>query len=147
MKKTKSKPHQKSPVFAGLMLAGLGLAGLGLAGGASAALAESASVRPASGPALQQRGVPVLRTVSGHVQNKAGAALNGAVVYLKDTKTLAVKSFIADDGGNFHFGQLSQTTDYEVYAESGGKRSNVKKISSFDNHNSFDFTLTVPTDK
>ena len=92
----------------------------------------------------QDRG-PVQRTVQGKVTTKAGAALKGAVVYLKNDHTLAIKSFIADDDGGFRFGQLSQSTDYELWAESNGKKSPVKTISSFDNKNSFDIALKVDT--
>jgi hypothetical protein len=94
----------------------------------------------------QQRG-PVRRTIEGKVHDKNDAPLKGAVVYLKDSRTLAVKSFISDDDGVFHFGQLSQNTDYELYAEFEGKRSKSKNISSFDNKNDFNFTLKIETDK
>lgn len=90
----------------------------------------------------QQRG-PVRRTVEGKVKAKDETPIKGAVVYLKDARTLAVKSFISDEDGQFHFGQLSQNTDYEIYAEYEGKRSKVKKISSFDSKNDFLFTLII----
>ena len=89
----------------------------------------------------------VRRTIEGKVHDKNDAPLTGAIVYLKDSRTLAVKSFISDDEGVFHFGQLSQNTDYEVYAEFEGKRSKSRNISSFDNKNDFNFTLKIETDK
>jgi hypothetical protein len=94
----------------------------------------------------QQRG-PVRRSIEGRVHDKNDTAIKGAVVYLKDSRTLAVKSFISDEEGNFHFGQLSQNTDYELYAEFDGKRSKSKTISSFDNKNDFNFTLKIETSK
>jgi Carboxypeptidase regulatory-like domain len=94
----------------------------------------------------QERG-PVRRTIEGKVHDSNDAPLKGAVVYLKDSRTLAVKSFISDDDGVFHFGQLSQNTDYELYAEFQGKRSKSKTISSFDNKNDFNFTLKIDTAK
>ena len=100
-------------------------------------------IRPASAVA-QDRG-PVQRIVQGKVTSKSGTALKGSVVYLKDDHTLAIKSFIADDAGGFRFGQLSQNTDYELWAESNGKKSPVKTISSFDSKNSFNIDLKVDT--
>jgi len=94
----------------------------------------------------QQRG-PVQRTVQGEVHDHNDQPLKGAVVYLKDSRTLAIKSFISDDGGVFHFGQLSQNTDYDLYAEFQGKRSKTRHISSFDSRNDFNFTLKIETAK
>ena len=94
----------------------------------------------------QQRG-PVQRVVQGKVIDHAETALKGAVVYLKDGHTLSVKSFIADDQGEYRFGQLAQNTDYELWAESNGKKSPVKTISSFDSKNQFYINLKIDTNK
>jgi len=93
-----------------------------------------------------QRG-PVQRTVQGKVVNKSEAGLNGAVVYLKDDHTLSVKSFISEANGEYRFGQLSQNTDYELWAEHNGKKSPTKTISSFDSKNSFQINLKIDIDK
>lgn len=98
-------------------------------------------------PAYAQQRGPVQRVVQGKVADKSDAPLKGAVVYLKDTHTLAVKSSITDDDGTYRFGQLAQNVDYEVWAESGGKKSNVKSISSFDSKNIFYINLKVDTGK
>jgi hypothetical protein len=98
---------------------------------------------PTMAHAGQRAVTPKERVVDGKVINKTEAPLPGAVVYLKDTKSLSVKTFICDDAGHFHFGQLSQNTDYELSAVSNGVKSNTKSISSFDDKNSFYFTLTV----
>ena len=92
--------------------------------------------------AVAQRG-PVQRVVQGKVTDHADAALKGSVVYLKDGHTLSVKSFIADDQGEYRFGQLAQNTDYEIWAEHDGKKSSVKTISSFDNKNQFYINLKI----
>jgi hypothetical protein len=120
----------------------IGFAGLGLA-----VAVGTLTIGPGIVAVHAQERGPVRRTIEGKVHDKNDAPLKGAVVYLKDSRTLAVKSFISDDDGVFHFGQLSQNTDYELYAEFQGKRSKSKNISSFDNKNDFNFTLKIETDK
>jgi hypothetical protein len=84
-----------------------------------------------------------LRTVEGKVVDKESAPMKGAVVYLKDGHTLAVKSYIAGDDGGFRFGQLSSNGDYTIWAENAGKKSSTRTISSFDTRNRFDVTLKI----
>jgi Carboxypeptidase regulatory-like domain len=90
----------------------------------------------------QQRG-PAQRVVQGKVVDGANAPIKGAVVYLKDSRSLSVKSFFSDDQGEYRFGQLSQNTDYEIWAENNGKKSAVKTISSFDSKNQFYINLKI----
>jgi len=83
------------------------------------------------------------RTVQGKVVDRSDAPIKGAVVYLKDDHTLAVKSAISDDDGSYRFGQLAQNTDYELWATSDGKKSGTKTISSFDSKNQFYIDLKI----
>lgn len=90
-----------------------------------------------------QQKAPVQRIADGKVVTKSDAALPNAIVYLKDTKSSSVRTYITDAEGHFHFGQLSQNTDYELWAESEGVRSSTKGISSFDSKNYYNFTLKI----
>jgi hypothetical protein len=92
----------------------------------------------------QARG-PVQRVVHGRVEDKSGAGVKGAVVYLKDGRTASVKSAIANDQGDYRFVQLSANTDYEIWAQSDAVKSGTKTISSFDSKN--DITITLKVDK
>jgi hypothetical protein len=83
------------------------------------------------------------RVVQGKVVDKSDAGVKGATVFLKDGHTLAVKSYIASDDGSFRFGQLAQNTDYQLWAESDGKKSAVRSISSFDTRNQININLKI----
>ena len=98
-------------------------------------------------PPLMAQQQQAQRVVQGKVIDDAGNGLKGATVFLKDSHTLSVKSYIASDDGSFHFGQLTQNVDYEVWAERNGKKSAVKNISSFDTRKEFNITLKIDTAK
>ncbi len=93
--------------------------------------------------AAAQEAAPLQRIADGTVVNKSGAPIAGAVVYLKDSKGLTVRTYLADNQGRFHFGQLAQNSDYEIWADSHGTRSKSKNISSFDSKNDYSFTLKI----
>jgi hypothetical protein len=77
---------------------------------------------------------PQEKAVSGIVTDASGAPVPGAVVQLKNTKTLQVRSFIAKDTGEYFFQGLTTDVDYELKAESNGKSSATRVLSSFDSH-------------
>lgn len=75
---------------------------------------------------------PQERSVSGVVADASGNPVPGAVVQLKNTKTLEIRSFIAKEMGDYVFQGLSTDVDYELKAESNGKTSATKTLSAFD---------------
>ncbi len=103
----------------------------------------SAGVPGARPVALAQARGPVQRTVEGKVESKGGAPIKGAVVYLQDDRNQSVRSAISEADGSYRFVQLSQNTDYEIWAQANGKKSKSRAISSFDSKNDFNFTLTI----
>ncbi|MGD0363452.1 MAG: carboxypeptidase-like regulatory domain-containing protein [Bryobacteraceae bacterium] len=73
-----------------------------------------------------------IRTVQGVVNDAQGAAVNGAVVQLKNTKTLQIRSFITRDNGTYYFHGLSTDVDYDLRADFDGASSKSRTLSSFD---------------
>lgn len=75
---------------------------------------------------------PKQRTLQGIVTDVQENPLARAVVQLKNTKTLQVKSFLTDEKGGYHFNGLDPDIDYEVKADYGNTSSGTRKITSFD---------------
>ena len=90
----------------------------------------------------QQHG-PVQRVIQGKVKDKSGAAIKGAIVYLKDDRTAGIKSAITGDDGSYRFGQLSLSTDYELWAALDARKSSTRSISSFDSKAEFNIDLKI----
>jgi len=98
-----------------------------------------------SGIALAQSATT--KTLTGRVLDSSEAALPNAVVYLQDSKTNSIRSFISQQNGGYRFGQISADTDYTVLAEFQGKKSSNKSISSFDSKKQVVLDLKIKTDK
>jgi protocatechuate 3,4-dioxygenase beta subunit len=73
------------------------------------------------------------RSLKGVVTDRDGKAVSGAVVLLKDNKTLQVRSFITQEKGEYRFYGLSTNDEYEVRAQLSGNSSSSKTLSAFDN--------------
>ncbi|HVO96969.1 MAG TPA: carboxypeptidase-like regulatory domain-containing protein [Bryobacteraceae bacterium] len=81
----------------------------------------------------EKREEAALRTVQGTVYDAKDQAVVGAVVQLKNLRTLQMRSYISKTDGEYHFSGLKMDEEYEVEAKSNGMTSGVKKISIFDN--------------
>lgn len=99
----------------------------------------------AAGAALGQNRAP--KSLEGKVLGKADAPLSGAIVYLKDSSTTDIRSFISTADGSYRFGQISPDTDYQVWAEYKGAKSPTKAISSFDSRKQVTIDLHIKTGK
>ena len=108
-------------------------------------VSRSAAVPVATEP--QQKNSEQARSLAGQILTKDDAPVNGAVVYLKNTKTLAMKSFISESDGAYRFHSLSPNVDYEVWAEYQGTRSGTKTVSSFDSRSQVTLNIHIDVKK
>lgn len=94
-----------------------------------------------------EQGEGALRMVSGRVVDAQDQPLHKAVVHLKNTRTLAIKTYITEPDGTYRFSALSPNVDYELYAEYQGEHSDTKTVSAFSNRKQVTVNLKVRTSK
>jgi hypothetical protein len=94
---------------------------------------------------MADKNQPQVRNLSGQVFTKSDSPISEAVVYLKNTKTLTIKTFITEKDGGYRFPGLSPAVDYEIYADYQGQKSPTKTISSFDTRSNVTLNLHVDT--
>jgi hypothetical protein len=95
---------------------------------------------PPSSPPLFRGGAPkqdkgedeTVRSVQGLVSSSSDQPVEGAVVKLKDTKTLSVRSFITPGDGTYRFHGLNTNVDYQIWADYKDLTSDQKTLSVFD---------------
>jgi hypothetical protein len=85
-----------------------------------------------SAAAPDKKDKPVGRLVFGKVLDQQDNPVFDAVVYVTNTRTRAVKTYIVGKDGTYRFPALSTAVDYEVYAQINGKKSDTKSVSQFD---------------
>jgi hypothetical protein len=103
---------------------------------------------PVTSPA--QRGLSdetAVRSVEGIVADGSGSPIEGAVVQLKNVKSLQIRSFVTQADGKYQFQGLSFSVDYELKATHGGKSSGAKTLSTFDSRKKATITLVVDSKK
>lgn len=83
------------------------------------------------------------RRVRGTVKDSDGSPAAGAVVKIKNMKTLSVRSFITKDDGKYNFGNLRMDTEYELQAEHQGRTSNTRRLSVFDDRKEVTIELRI----
>lgn len=72
------------------------------------------------------------RVVNGTVTDADDKQINGAVVQLKDMRTMQVRSFITQQNGGYHFSGLKVDNDYQLEAKYNNMTSGWKTLSIFD---------------
>jgi hypothetical protein len=95
-----------------------------------------------SGAALDQKNKQQGRLLSGKVLDPQDNPVVGAIVYLSNTRTHAVKTYIVGQDGTYRFPGLSNV-DYEVYAQYNNHKSDTKSVSQFDDRSQVYIDLRV----
>jgi hypothetical protein len=83
------------------------------------------------------------RLLTGRVVGHDDQVLPNAVVYLSNTRTRAVKTFIVGPDGTYRFPALSPNIDYEVFAQYNSKKSDTKTVSQFDDRPQVNINLKI----
>ncbi len=85
------------------------------------------------------------RLLTGKVIDKDDSPVPNAIVYVTDTRTRAVKTYIVGNDGTYRFPALAANVDYEVYAQFNGKTSDTKRMSQFDDRKIVNVVLRIDT--
>jgi hypothetical protein len=83
------------------------------------------------------------RLLYGKVLDGRDNPVVNAVVYLTNTRTRAVKTYIVNQDGTYRFPALSSAVDYEVYAQFNGHKSDTKSVSQFDDRSEVYIDLRI----
>jgi len=83
------------------------------------------------------------RLLTGKVLDRHDNPLADSIVYLANTRTRAVKSYIVGADGGYRFPELSPNLDYEVYAQYRGQKSDTKTVSQFDDRKQVNIILRI----
>ena len=83
------------------------------------------------------------RLLTGKVLDGSDSPLANAVVYLTNTRTHSVKTYIVGEDGSYRFPALQPSIDYEVYAQYNNRKSGTKTVSQFDDRNAPHVNLRI----
>ena len=85
------------------------------------------------------------RLLTGKVLDSGDNPLPNAVVYLTNTHTRSVKTYIVGPDGAYRFPALQPSIDYEVYAQYNNRKSHTKTVSQFDDRSQVYISLKIDT--
>ena len=87
------------------------------------------------------------RSVTGLVWDQMENPIAGAVVQLKNARTLQVKSFITQEKGSYYFHGLDPNVDYHLTAQYEGVRSRTRTLSTFDDRKEVIYNFKLKLEK
>jgi hypothetical protein len=85
------------------------------------------------------------RLLFGKVLDPQDNPLPDAVVYLTNTRTRSIRTYIVGTDGTYRFPALSTAIDYEIYAQYKGHTSDTKSVSQFDDRSQVYLDLRIDT--
>jgi Carboxypeptidase regulatory-like domain len=85
------------------------------------------------------------RLLTGKVLDGGDNPLPNAVVYLTNTHTRSIKTYIVGPDGAYRFPALQPSLDYEVYAQYDNRKSGTKTVSQFDDRTQVYISLKINT--
>ena len=85
------------------------------------------------------------RLLTGKVLDGGDNPLPNAVVYMTNTHTRSVKTYIVGPDGSYRFPALQPSIDYEVYAQYNNRKSHTKTVSQFDDRSQVYISLKIDT--
>jgi len=88
---------------------------------------------------------PVGKLLFGKVLDNDDNPLPDAVVYVTNTRTRTVKTYIVGKDGGYRFPALTAAVDYEVYAQFDNHKSDTKSVSQFDDRSQVYLVLKINT--
>jgi len=97
----------------------------------------------ATAAALDKKDKPSGRLLFGKVLDAKDNPLPDAVVYVTNTRSRAVKTYIVGPDGTYRFPALATGIDYEVYAQYKNQKSDTKSLSQFDDRTQVYLTLKI----
>jgi hypothetical protein len=130
---TPRRALQKTSVLAGALLLVL-----------TAAVATSPANASAAPASPEKKEKQIGRLLYGKVLDQQDNPVVGAIVYLTNTRTHAVKTYIVSDDGTYRFPGLTNV-DYEVYAQINDHKSDTKSVSQFDDRTQVYIDLRLNT--
>jgi hypothetical protein len=98
-----------------------------------------------AGAAPDKKEKSVGRLLYGKVLDPQDSPVADAVVYVTNTRTRAVKTYIVSKDGTYRFPALATGVDYQVYAQFNNLKSDTKSVSQFDDRAEVYLDLKINT--